>query len=147
MSRARRLARHAALLLALAALGGCAARWPFGEPPSAKLLRVADELAARGELEPARAAYDEVATKYPDDTAAPRARAVRDALARILQTREELERLKAEIAGLKQSLGARETELTRARQELQRVGTEAARLRSDLEELKRIDLRLERRRP
>lgn len=150
----RRLARLTGLLLALAALGGCAARWPFvGEHPSAGLLRVADDLASRGEFETARAKYDELATKYPDAPAAPRARAVRDALAKILETREQIERLRgelaareAELARLRQSLSTRETELARARQELQRIGTEADRLRADLEELKRIDLRLERRR-
>jgi hypothetical protein len=46
---------------------------------------------------------------------------------------------------VRQSLGVREGELARVRQELQRLGTEADRLRADLEELKRIDLRLERR--
>lgn len=154
MTGCRRLVRRGALILAVLALGGCAGRWPFAEDPSAKLLRVADDLASRGEFETARAAYDEVVTKYPDTPAAPRARSIRDALARIVETRDQIERLRKELAvreteltQLKQSLGVRETELARARQELQRLGTEADRLRSALEELKRIDLRLERRRP
>jgi len=152
--RSIRLAPLTGVVLALATLGGCAGRWPFvAEHPSAKLLRAADDLASRGEFETARAAYDELAAKYPDAPGAPRARAIRDALARILETQEQIERLRAELAAreaemarLRQSLGARETELARARQELQRLGTEATRLRTDLEELKRIDLRLERRR-
>ncbi|MGH7392584.1 MAG: hypothetical protein ACREM3_24470, partial [Candidatus Rokuibacteriota bacterium] len=69
---------------------------------------------------------------------APRARASRDTVASLIAAR-------ADAARLRDALAAREGELTRLRQEVQRLTQETDRLRTDLEALKEIDLRQERR--
>lgn len=124
------------MLLAVVLLGGCAA-WPWR--PASRLLERGDVLAAHGDYAAAVRAWDELLARYPDDPAAPAALARRDTAAALLAAREEVARLRSELA-------AREAEVGRLRQELARLGAEAERLRSDLEQLKRIDLRLERRR-
>lgn len=124
------------------------------------MLAKADRLVDQGEYARALEAYDELLVRYPDDAAAPRARSTRDAVARLVAARDEVERLRRELAGARQALTARDGELDtarqalttrdgelqRARQELQRVTAESERLRADLERLKRIDLGIERRR-
>lgn len=110
------------------ALGGCALWWP-----PASLLQRADRLVQQGDYASAIRTYDELLAKYPADPAATRALASRDAVAGLLAAR-------GDIARLRQELAAREGELTRLRQELEQ-------LREDLENLKKIDLRDERRRP
>jgi len=150
----------AAIILAFA---GCTS-WSVFERPSGTLLVKADRLLDQGEYARAVAAYDELLVRYPDDAAAPRARSSRDAVARLIAAREEVERLRQALSArerdLQQALSARERDLQQARealavrdgevqrnrQELQRVTAESERLRGDLERLKRIDLELERRR-
>lgn len=128
--------RAASVLIAVLLLAGCAA-WPWR--PASRLLERGDTLAAGGDYAAAVRAWDELLARYPDDPAAPAALARRDTTAALLAAREEVARLRAELA-------ARDAEVGRLRQELARLGAEAERLRSDLEHLKRIDLRLERRR-
>lgn len=157
---------------AIVLMTGCAAVPPAPAPPpspspSSILLTRADGLLVQGDYEGAEHAYTDFARQYPDDTAAPRARATRDVLqslaganhevvrinADVLRMREQAQDTERELDRLRRDLGTRETELARARQELgerqaelTRLLTEAERLRTDLEKLKSVDLRLERRR-
>jgi chromosome segregation ATPase len=131
------------------------------------LLTQADGLLAQGDYDRARQAYGEFASLYPDDGATPRAEAMRDVLgimgalgkevARIdgelRQMNEQVQEGERELLRLRRDLGTRDTELARARQvlaerqsELARLHAEAEQLRADLEKLKNVDLRLERRR-
>jgi hypothetical protein len=96
------------------------------------LLDRADRQIARGDYVAAVRTYDEVLARYPDDPAAPRALAARDILGSLLAAREDISRLQKELT-------AREAELGRIKQDLES-------LRGDLENLKRLDLREERRR-
>ena len=107
--------------------------------PPALLLDRADGLVARGDYRAAMRTYDELLTKYPDHSLAPRAQTRRDTLGSLLAARADLVRLREELT-------AREGELSRLRQEMQRLQAETERLRADIEELKRIDLRQEERR-
>lgn len=139
----------AAIILAFA---GCTS-WSVFERPSGTLLVKADRLLDQGEYARAVAAYDELLVRYPDDAAAPRARSSRDAVARLIAAREEVERLRQallarerDLQQAREALAVRDGEVQRNRQELQRVTAESERLRGDLERLKRIDLELERRR-
>jgi hypothetical protein len=102
------------------------------------LLERADRLVQQGQYQAAIHAYDELVAMYPTDPGAPRALAARDALGSLLAARGDVARLKEELA-------ARDSELGRLKQDLQRLQTEAERLRADLEELKKIDLKQERR--
>ena len=90
---------------------------------------------------------------HPDDGAAPRVRATRAALGRLLATQADVQRLQreatdaqAEIQRLKRDAATRDGELTRLRKDLTAQQTELDRLKSDLERLKSIDLRPEQRR-
>lgn len=134
----------AAIVLAFAG-SGCTS-WSVFERPSGTLLVKADRLVDQGEYARALDAYDELLVRYPDDNAAPRARSSRDAVARLIAAREEVERLRRELETARQALVGRDGDLQRARQELQRVTAESDRLRADLERLKRIDLEIDRRR-
>jgi TolA-binding protein len=116
-------------------LGGCAT----APRPSTSLLEHADRLLEQGQYQAALRAYDELLATYPNDPVAPRAQATRDTLGTLLAARADVVRLKEELA-------ARDTDLGRLKQELQRLQTETESLRADLEELKRIDLKQERRR-
>jgi hypothetical protein len=127
---------RAAPLVLVLLLAGCAV-WPWR--PASRMLERGDALAARGDYAAAVRAWDELLARYPDDPTAPAALARRDTAAALLAAREEIARLRAELA-------ARDAELGRLRHEQARLAAEAERLRSDLEQLKRIDLRLERRR-
>lgn len=114
------------VLLAVPLLwAGCAAI------PTALLDR-ADRQIARGDYVSAVRTYDELLARYPDDPAAPRALASRDILGSLLAARDDISRLRKELT-------AREAELGRIKQDLES-------LRGDLENLKRLDLREERRR-
>ena len=108
-------------------LAGCAPWWP-----PATLLDRADRLVQKGDYASAVRTYDELLAKYPDDPSARRALVSRDAVAGLLAAR-------ADIARLREELASRDGELNRLRQELER-------LREDLENIKRLDLRDERRR-
>lgn len=107
--------------------------------PAPSLLERADRLVQQGQYPAAIRAYDELVALYPNDPVAPRALAARDTLSSLLAARADVVRLKEELA-------ARDTELGRLKQDLQRLQTETESLRADLEELKRIDLKQERRR-
>jgi TolA-binding protein len=149
-------------------LAGCLT--PPPPRPTAQLLTHADRLVAQGDFAGAVDAYEDILVAYPDDPLAPRARAGREAAARIVVSRREvdgeIERLRAELAARDAELAAREAALSELRQELtaragevsrlqqelssrqaelQRLAAEADRLRGDLEKLKHLDLKLERR--
>jgi septal ring factor EnvC (AmiA/AmiB activator) len=155
--------RGAAAWLALA-LAGCATATP---PAGVAHVARADQLAADGDLDGALHAYDAALAEGVTGDVAARARAGRatvtaaqSAAAELARVRGELERLndaiaarEDEIARLTRELTAREGELARARQDLSarqaevaRLGVEAEQLRADLEDLKRLEMRLERRR-
>jgi TolA-binding protein len=128
--------------------------------PAATLLREADRLLEAGSYPDAVGAYGQFLQAFPEDAAAPRARATRDLLAGWVATQIELARLREgaeaterELARLRRDLSGRQAEVGRLRQELTerqaeatRVSEENENLRSDLERLKSVDLRLERRR-
>jgi hypothetical protein len=114
-----------ALLAAALVLAGCAA-------VPTELLDRADRQVAHGDYVSAMRTYDEVLARYPDDPAAPRALAARDILGSLLAARDDISRLRKELT-------AREAELGRIKQDLES-------LRGDLEDLKRLDLKEERRR-
>lgn len=116
-------------------LGGCAK----DRRPSAALFERGDRLVEQGQYAAAISTYDELLATYPDDPAAPRAQAIRDTLSSLMAAR-------ADVARLKEELATRDGEVGRLKQEVHRLATETERLRGDLEELKRIDLKQERRR-
>jgi hypothetical protein len=141
--------RAGRLVLALALLsllGGCAATKPR---PSAALLERADRLVEKGQYTAAIGTYDELLATYPKEPEAARAQAVRDTLSSLIAARADVVRLKEELATRDGEVGRLKQELHevgRLKQELHRLATETERLRADLEELKRIDLKQERRR-
>lgn len=116
---------HRVLLAAPLLWAGCAMI------PNALLDR-ADRQIALADYAAAVRTYDELLAHYPDDPAAPRALAARDILGSLLAARDDISRLRKELS-------VREAELSRIKQDL-------GSLREDLENLKRIDLREERRR-
>lgn len=157
---------------AIMLMTGCATVPPAPVPPPSPspsfiLLARADGLLVQGDYEQALQLYADFARQYPDDSAAPRARATRDVLGSLAETNREMARISSEVRRMKEQaqntereldrlrrdLGTREAELGRVRQELgerqaelARLLTEAEQLRTDLEKLKSVDLRLERRR-
>ncbi len=112
---------------------GCASLSPF---PASRLLDRADALAEAGDYRGALPVYEEFLTKYPEHSAAPRARAVRELITGLFATRQELARVQTESARARQERDA----------ELVRLRAETERLRADLEKLKRIDIEMEHRR-
>jgi tetratricopeptide (TPR) repeat protein len=162
-----RLLRPATVALILA---GCAA----SSSASRELLVEADRLVERGNYQEALEVYDALLQRFPRDRSAWRARASRDTVAGLLETRQELTRVREETTAAERELGrlrddvraregelarlrteliAREVDLARLRQELAarqaelaRFASETEQLRLDLEKLKNLDLRLERRR-
>jgi septal ring factor EnvC (AmiA/AmiB activator) len=130
-------------------LGACA----LGRRPSLELLGRADHLLEQGQHAEAVVLYEEWLGKYPNDPEAPRAIAARDTATHLLSARADVARVRDalvaredEVGRLRQELAARESELGRLKQELQRLLAEAESLRAALEELKRIDLKQERKR-
>lgn len=113
-----------AALVAMLTLTGCA---------TGDALARADRLVEQGDYGAAMLAYDEVLARHPHDA---RVRAAREALATLLAAR-------ADVARLRDTLAARDGELSRLRQEMHRLAQEANRLRADLETIKEIDLRKE----
>lgn len=111
-----------AVALAIVLVAGCAGWLPLSRP-SANLLERADQQVLAGDYAGAVQTYDVLLAKYPDDPEAPHARVNRDVTAEVV-------RLRAELSN-------REGELSRLRQEV-------TRLRDDLENLKRMDMLLER---
>jgi hypothetical protein len=154
-------------------LAGCAP-WSAAPRPALQLLDGAERLTVLGDHASAVELYDELLAKYPEDAVAGRARAGRESAVAVLTAREEIARLReqlnareTEVRRLREDLLARERMLTSrdqtlavregevgrlqhelsARQaELAKLTAEADRLRTDLEQLKRIDLKLEQRR-
>jgi Neuraminidase (sialidase) len=140
------------LVVIIGTIAGCAASSPLTRP-STSLLGKADRLVSQGQYAGAIETYGEILTKYPDTDEAKHARSSRDTLSSLLATRAQVARLtaemkaqEAELVRAREQTAAREGELQRARQEIARLTAEAERLRADLENLKKIDIDLERRR-
>jgi tetratricopeptide (TPR) repeat protein len=113
----------------------------------------ADRLVTQGQYADALEAYEQILAKYPDANEATRARISREAITGLLAARAQIGRLTAgmkaqevELARIRDQIAARDAELSRARAEIARLTADADRLRTDLEQLKRIDLDLERKR-
>jgi hypothetical protein len=117
-------------------------------------LTEADQLLERGQYEAAVAAYDAFLRDPTQSPAARlRARATRDIVVALLDTRAQLARLEQELAvregdlaRAREDVARRDGDLGKARQEVTRLAAEAERLRQDIERLKQVDIRLERRR-
>ena len=106
----------------------------------------ADGLVADGQYAGALEAYGEILAKYPDTTEAGRARSSRETVVNLLSARVQINKLTAELKAQESHMKTQEAELARARQEITRLTAEADKLRADLENLKKIDIDLERRR-
>ena len=140
------------LAVIIVSLAGCAS-WSPASRPSATLLAKADRLVTQGQYADALDAYEQVLAKYPEANEAARARISREAIAELLAARARIARLttgmktqEAELARLRELAAARAGELVHARAEIARLTADADRLRTDLEQLKRIDIDMERRR-
>ena len=140
------------LAVMIVSLAGCASWSPLPRP-SATLLVQADRLVTQGQYADALEAYEQILAKYPEATEATRARISREAIAELLAGRARIGRLtagmkaqEAELARIRDQIAARDAELSRARAEISRLTADADRLRTDLDQLKKIDLDLERRR-
>ena len=127
-----------ALVVMIVTVAGCVLPTPSPRPSAMVLVR-ADRLVAQGQYAGALEAYQEILAKYPHTDDAGRARSSRDTLGHLLAARAQITRLTADMK-------AQDAELARARQEIARLTAEADRLRTDLENLKKIDIDLERRR-
>src|SRR5262249_48165214 len=128
--------------------------------PSETLLMRADGLVDDGRYADALEAYGEIVSRYPDTGEAVRARRRRETVNNVLAARAQIAKLTAELkaneiqmkvqetelARVRGEVAARDGELAKARQEIVRLMAEADRLRGDLENLKKIDIDLERRR-
>ncbi len=112
--------RSLAALAASLLLVGCAALSSTAPPPSAAALKRADDQMAAAQYRRALALYDEYLKANPNDPAAPRARATRALVERLLASQAEVERLRRDV-------DTRQAEIDR--------------LKADLERLRRIDLR------
>jgi TolA-binding protein len=130
------------LAASLFLLVGCTAA------PNALLDR-ADRQIAQGDYIAAVRTYDELLARYPDDSAALRAWAGRDILGGLLAARDDVSRLRKELTAREAELGRikqdLESQLSAREAELGRIKQDLESLREDLEQLKRIDLRQERR--
>jgi len=140
------------LAVMILSLAGCVS-WSPVSRPSATLLANADRLVTQGRYAEALDAYEQVLAKYPEAAEAARARVSREAIAELLAARAQIARLtagmktqEAELARLRELAAARAGELGQARAEIARLTADADRLRTDLEQLKRIDIDMERRR-
>ena len=147
-------------------LAGCASARPV-PGPSATLLAQADRLVSDGEYAGALEVYGEILARYPDKQEAAHARTSRETVTRLVAARSQIARLtaemnaltsemkvltsemkaqEAELARARELASTRDGDLSRAKQEIARLTMEAEKLRADLEQLKRIDIDLERRR-
>ena len=140
------------LVVIIGAIVGCASSSPSARPATL-LLGQADRLISQGQYAGALEAYGEILTKYGETDEAAHARGPRDILQGLLATRAQVVRLtaemktqEAELTRSREQTSARDAELQRARQEIARLTAEAERLRADLDNLKKIDIDLERRR-
>lgn len=141
--------RDAGILVAIV-LAGCVACTLSHQ---ARLLAQADEQIGAENYRGAVAVYAEFLQTFAGDEEAPRVRAARAALERLLALQTEVERLQREVADvdrLRQQVAAGDSELARLRGNLnerqadvERFRAEVARLRADLERLRNVDLRRE----
>lgn len=134
--------RGLALVALVVGLAGCA----ILARPSDTLVEQGDRLARQGNYTGAVEAYDAVLARYPEAEAAGRARAARETVMELIAARVDIARLRGALAAREGELARLRQDLAARRAELRRVNAEAERLRADLEQLKRIDLREERRR-
>jgi chromosome segregation ATPase len=153
------LTRWVVVVIIVGTIAGCVLSPPPSRP-STTLLARADGLAADGQYADALEVYGEILTKYPETDEAGRARRGRDTLQSLVAARAQIVKLTAEVKAQEAQLKAQEAELARARgevsardgelakarQEIAKLTAEADRLRVDLENLKKIDIDLERRR-
>lgn len=139
--------------------GSVAPRDPGGSRPAAELVAHADELARRGQARAALAAYDRVLREHPGDPAGAAAlhgqgRLQADPAGGVRNYRaaqRAYARLQAEYPGSRWEADARAwqvalAELLAREAEAARLKEETARLRTQIEQLRRTDLDLERRR-
>jgi TolA-binding protein len=133
--------RRALALASALCLTGCAGVLGSSEAPRSsataaqvRLLQRADDQMAAAQYRGAIALYDEFLKAYPADQAAPRARASRAVVDRLLLSQGEIERFRREI-------DSRQGEIERLRREVDTRQAEIDRLKADLERLRRIDLR------
>jgi hypothetical protein len=94
----------------------------------------------------AKLAFERLLTEYPNGEWAPDARAWHAALAELVAREAKLVAREAELVAREADLAAREAERVVREAEAARLRNEAAKLSADLQRLKRIDLKLERRR-
>ena len=94
----------------------------------------------------AKLAFERLLTEYPNGEWAPAARAWHAALAELVAREAELVAREAELAAREAELVVREAQRVVREAEAARLRNEAAKLAADLQRLKRIDLKLERRR-
>ena len=134
-----------ALVVMIVTVAGCVLPTPSPRPSAMVLVR-ADRLVAQGQYADALEAYGEILAKYGDTDDAGRARNSRDTLGHLLAARAQIARLTADMKVQEAQMKMQDAELARARQEIARLTAEADRLRTDLENLKKIDIDLERRR-
>ena len=133
------------LVVIIVTVAGCVLPTPSPRPAAMVLVR-ADRLVAQGQYGDALEAYGEILAKYPATDEAGRARSSRDTLGHLLAARAQITRLTADMKVQEAQMKMQDAELARARQEIARLTAEADRLRTDLENLKKIDIDLERRR-
>ena len=136
--------------MAVAALfvAGCASWWSGTD-----LVTRGDRLAAEGDLDGALREYESALAQGAGGRAGLRARSGRSAVMAAIEAREQLGRVRAELARVTEEIVAREREIVRLAKDLTARDAEVARLRRDteqlrtsLEDLKRIEIQLERRR-
>ena len=135
------------LVVIIVTVAGCVLPTPTpSSHPAAMVLVRAERLVAQGQYGDALEAYGEILAKYPNTDEAGRARSSRDTLGHLLAARAQITRLTADMKAQEAQMKMQDAELARARQEIARLTAEADRLRTDLENLKKIDIDLERRR-
>jgi chromosome segregation ATPase len=136
------------IALAAVVVAGCATLWPGAD-------RVArgDRFATEGNLDGALREYEAALAQGAGGDVGLRARAGRSTVMAAIEAREQLKRVRAELTRVTDEIAARERELTRLGKDLASRDSEIARLRRDaeqlrasLEDLKRLEIQLERRR-
>lgn len=153
-------------------LAGCSAS--PAAPPSVALLDEAERRAAQGDYAAAVNLYEDVLAFQSNPAVLAKARAGRDTVAGLLAARGEADRLRQQLAAREaeilrlrdalvtreralaaqeRALAVRDGELAQVRHELaarqaeiRQLSAETDKLRADLDNLRRIDLNLERRR-
>jgi septal ring factor EnvC (AmiA/AmiB activator) len=131
-------------------LAGCAA-WLPARSENPILVR-ADAQVGAERYEQAVELYDRFLEGHAQDPAAPRVRAVRTALSRLVSAQASIERLRETVTGQERLLGQRQRELEQRQREIdqlkaerERLRADVERLRADVERLRSIDLKEPRR--